>query len=217
MNKHTDLQRCRISDVVIGRLSRYHSALYLLEREGIWTVSSEKLGEMEGVPSVQVRKDLSYFGSFGQRGVGYDVLSLKDSIARILGLNRKWNIAIIGAGQISSVLINSEIFRKKNLLITKVFDNTRELIGKTLKDIKISDMRNLEKEVDPGEIDLAIIALPPAEVQSAVDRLSRIGVEGVLYFASRSVKAPDHMAVRKRDISVDLGTLTYHITNKNRP
>ena len=204
----------RISNTVISRLSRYHSTLYLLERDGVWTVSSQQLAEIEGLSAAQVRRDLSMFGSFGRRGVGYDVQVLKENISRILGLNQEWNIAIIGVGQLSYVLINSEIFREKNLFIKKIFDNTAEMIGKKLGDIEVSDMRNLEKELDPGMIDLAIIALPPVQVQSVVDRLSRIGIKGVLYFASRSVKVPDQMAIKKRDISIDLGALTYDISRK---
>lgn len=215
MNKDVDHDQQRIPEVVITRVSRYHSTLYMLEREGIDVISSRELGEIEGLSPAMVRKDLSTFGSFGRRGLGYNVTSLKNNITRILGLNRKRNIAIIGAGQFSNVLITSDIFQEKNLFIAKIFDNTKELINKKLRGIVISDIRNLEKELDPEEIDLAVIALPPNQVQSIVDRLSRIGVKGVLYFASRNLKIPDHMVVRKRDISVDLGALTYHINHKN--
>lgn len=215
MDKHKrNISKYRSSDRVINRLSRYHSTLYLLERDNVWTVSSQELARIEGLSSAQIRRDLSLFGSFGQRGVGYDVQLLKENIARILGLNKEWNIAIIGVGQLSNVLIDSEIFREKNLFIKKIFDNTPEMIGKELRDIKVLDMRNLEKELDPEKIDLAVIALPPVQVQSVVDRLSKIGIKGALYFASRSVKVPDRMAIRKRDISIDLGALTYDISKK---
>ena len=219
MNQHKgdNGSKTPISDVIISRLSRYHSTLCLLEREHVWTVSSQQLAEMEGLSPAQVRKDLSVFGSFGQRGVGYDVQTLRENIGRILGLNREWNIAVIGVGQFGNVLINSEIFREKNLHIKKIFDTAPEMIGKKLKDIEISDIADLEKKLTPEEIDLAIIALPPVQVQSVIGRLSRIGIKGVLYFASRSVKTEGHMAVRKRDISVDLGALTYDISkNEHR-
>ncbi len=202
----------RISDTVIRRLSRYHSTLCLLERENVWTVSSQQLAEIEDLSPAQVRKDLSMFGSFGRRGVGYDAQTLKENIGRILGLNREWNIAVIGVGQLGNVLINSEIFREKDFFIKKIFDNTPEMIGRKLKDIEVSDIANLEKELDPEEIDLAVIALPPIQVQSIIDRLSKIGIKGALYFASRSVKVQGQMAIRRRDISIDLGALTYDIS-----
>ena len=215
MDGYADNQKYRIPQATITRLSRYHSTLYQLEREHIFMVSSEMLGEIEGLSAAQVRRDLSLFGSFGQRGVGYDVITLKENISRILGLNRRWNIAIIGAGQISSVLIRSEIFREKNLHIVKIFDNMEELIGKKLGDIVISDIKNLETELDPSKVDLVVIALPPDDVQSTVDRLSKIGIKGVLYFASRYIKAPEQIVIKRRDISIDLGTMTYQITNKD--
>lgn len=214
MNRHEGEGHCKnpISDVVIRRLSRYQSTLFLLEREGIWTVSSQRLAEIEGLSPAQVRKDLSVFGSFGQRGVGYDVQTLRKNIGRILGLNREWHIAVIGVGQLSNVLAHSEIFREKNFSIKKIFDDAPEMIGRKLKDIEVSAIADLEKELTPEEIDLAVIALPPFQVQSIIDRLSKIGIKGALYFASRTVKIEGQMAVRKRDISIDLGSLTYAIS-----
>ncbi|MBW1781496.1 MAG: redox-sensing transcriptional repressor Rex [Deltaproteobacteria bacterium] len=151
------------------------------------------------------------FGSFGRRGVGYKVRTLRENIGRILGLNREWNVAVIGAGQLSNVLMHSEIFREKNLLIKKIFDNTPEMISKRIRGIEVSDMANLEKELNPEEIHLAVIVLPPVEVQSMIDRRSKMGIKGALYFASRTVNVRGRMVVRKRDISIDLGGLTYDI------
>ena len=215
MNQDKNNNKQKIPEIVIERLSRYHSTLYLLEKEGVFLVSSERLAQIEGLSDAQVRRDLSFFGSFGQRGVGYDVITLKNSISNILGLNREWNIAIIGTGHISNVLLNSEIFREKNLNIVKIFDKIRHLIGQNMEGIVISDIKDMETELDPEIVDLVVIALPPAEVQSMVNRLSKIGIKGVLYFASRSINVPDQMIVRKRDISIDLGTLAYQITHKN--
>ncbi len=147
--------------------------------------------------------------------MGYYVSTLKQQIAKILGLDRSWSIVLIGAGQFSTVLMNSDIFIKKNLRIAKIFDKTPELIGKKIDGVLISDLRNLESEIEVGKDDLAIVAVPPPEVQSIINRLGKIGFKGVLYFASRTVNAPENMVVRNQDISVELGTLTYHLTHKS--
>jgi len=182
-----------------------------LENAGVQTVSSQRLGKIEGVNPSQIRKDLSMFGSFGHRGFGYEVSQLKAHITEILGLNRKWSLVIIGAGQLSNVFINSGAFRKRNLRIRKIFDDTPELIGKKIKGISVSGMKNLEEEIDPETDNLAIIAVPPNRVQSVIDRLGKIGIKGALYFAARAVNAPEDMVVVNQDVSVELGTLTYHL------
>lgn len=205
----------KISNLTIRRLSVYLRALELLENEGVEFTSSKALGNLEGINPNQVRKDLSYFGSFGIRGKGYHVPSLRDHITKILGLNRVWNIALIGAGQFSMVFMNSEAFERKKLGIKKIFDGTKELVGKNIKGVPILDIKNLEKELDSREIDLVIVAVPPHEVQSIVDRLGRIGVRGILYFASRSVNYPENMFVLNQDVSIELGILTYRLSQSN--
>ena len=204
----------QISDPTIRRLSVYYKTLDILESRGIVIVSSEELAEFQGISASQVRKDLSLFGSFGRRGKGYDTSSLKLQIAHILGLDRAWNIALIGAAQFSAILMNSEIFVKKNFRITKIFDQTPELIGKRINDFIILDIQNLETEIDPRTDNLAIVAVPPPEIQPIIYRLSKIGLKGVVYFASRSIDIPENMVVRNQDITVDLGTLTYYLKGK---
>lgn len=205
-------QNNKISPRIIRRLSTYLRALNLLEKTGVAITSSADLGEMEGIHPAQVRKDLSVFGSFGIRGQGYRVDYLKVRISKALGLNRTWHIALIGAGEFSRVLLNSEAFEKRRLEIIKIFDGTPEFIGKKIKSIFISDIHNLETELAEMEnIDMAIVAVPPPEVQSIVDRLGKIGIRGVLYFASRPINVPENMIVLNQDISVDLGILTYQL------
>lgn len=196
----------------------YHRTLGVLETAGVESISSKKLADIEGITSAQVRKDLSFFGSFGRRGFGYDVVQLKTQIAAILGLNRKWNVILIGAGHLGRALMNYEEFFKKNFYIKKIFDKSIGLVGKTIHDIPVWSIDDLEKYADSKEDDLAIIAIPPDDVQAIVNRLSDIGIKGVLYFASRTVSTPKNMVVRNEDTSIELETLTYHITNKtDRP
>ena len=205
----------QIPDATVHRLSLYYRVLDILEQNHVETTSSQRIGSIEGIAGAQVRRDLSHFGSFGKRGVGYNVTSLKREISKILGFDWTWKIALIGAVQFSTVLMNSSIFRKKNFIITKIFDNTPGLIGRKIGNITISDMQNLEKELDIKKVDLAIVAVPPPEVQSIIDRLGKIGIKGILYFASRSINVPKDLVVRNQDISIELGTITFHITHKS--
>jgi redox-sensing transcriptional repressor len=209
--KKTNNGSNQISDISIRRLSSYLRTLEILEKTGVDVVSSRKLAEIEGASDGLIRKDLSLFGSFGMRGVGYSVAALKENIIKILGLDKKWNVILIGTGETSRVFIDSETFKKRNFQIIKIFHEVPELIGRKIYDLMIEDLKNLEKEVDPRLVDIAIVAVPPPDVQSIIDRLGKMGVRGALYFASRSVAIPDNMIVRNLDVSIELGTLTYHI------
>jgi len=218
MIKKSDIMTKRISDSTIRRISMYHRTLEILEKSGVEAISSKKLAEIEGITSAQVRKDLSFFGSFGRRGFGYNVTLLKKRIAEILGLNRRWNIILIGAGHLGNALTNYEEFAKKNFIISKIFDKSPKIIGKKIRDITVQSIDDLEKYAEPKTDRLAILAIPPEDVQPILNRLADIGIKGVLYFASRTVAAPKNMVVRNEDTSIELETLTYHITNKtNRP
>lgn len=211
MALHQSPKPRKISHATIRRLSLYHRTLDILESAGVQAVSSHKLGQMEGINPAQVRKDLSSFGSFGHRGFGYGVAKLKGQIAKILGLDQRWNLVLIGAGQLGNVFLNSEAFKKRNLLIAKIFDDAPELIGKRINAVTVSHIDNMETEIDPETDVLAIIAVSPNRVQSIIDRLGKIGVKGALYFAARAVNAPRDMVIVNQDISVELGTLTYHL------
>jgi len=195
-------------------MSSYLRTLEMLEQGGRRTVSSIGLARLEGIKPVQVRRDLAYFGSFGKRGVGYDVKELKQSISRILGLDKRWNVVIIGSAQFARVLINSDTFRMKNFSVTKIFDP--EFKGKAMSGIPVYDLEELEARLDPEAESLAIMTVPPRDVQSVIHRLGRTGIQGVLYFASRTVVAPDNLIVRNQDVSIELGTLTFHIANKTK-
>ncbi len=212
--KDNDNRSKPITDLTIRRLSSYLRTLDILEKTGVKIISSKKLADIEGISDGLVRKDLTLFGSFGIRGTGYHVSPLKRHVTRILGLDRRWNIVLIGTGETSKIFLDSEAFQKKNFQVIKIFDKTPELIGKKLDNLVISDMNNLENEIDPKIVDLAIVAVSPPDVQSVIDRLGKIGIKGALYFASRSVAVPKNMVVRNQDVSIELGTLTYHISRK---
>lgn len=213
-NEKGKLKADKISDSTIRRLSIYYRTLNRMEKQDIKRTTSMELAEIEGISPVMVRKDLSFFGTFGCRGVGYDVQSLKSELANILGLSRGWGLVIIGGGQFRNVLINSQILKENNLIIKKVFETDINLINKSDDQVKIFPMDQLEAQINPEEDHIAIIALPPPEVQAVIDRLGKIGMKAVLYMASRSVKAPDNMVVMNQDISINLGMMTYKVLEK---
>ena len=198
-------------NLVIRRLSTYLRTLDHLDKKGVGVVSSADLERVEGVSQSLVRRDLAEFGSFGVRGMGYNVSALREQVAEILGFNRHRKVVLIGAKGFSSVLIHSESFQKRNLEIAQIFDSSPEHFGSTMDGIPVHDIVELEQELDARQIDLAIIAVPPPEVQAIINRLGKIGIRGALYFASRPVTVPDNMFVLNMDITVELGVLTHHL------
>jgi len=166
-----------------------------------------------------VRKDLSYFGSFGRRGLGYNVTALKKRISAILGIDKNWNISLIGAVPLSgtgNALLNLEELKKRRLTITKIFDKNPDTVGTKINGITVWHIDELERRINPLKESIAILAVPPQDVQPIVDRLDKIGVKGVLYFASRTISVPKKMVVRNEDTIMELEALTYHIANKTR-
>ncbi len=206
----------KISDSTIRRLSIYHNTLSFLDKTGVKTISSKRLAEIESFTPAQIRKDLSYFGSFGRRGLGYNVVSLKKKVGSILGLNKHWNVVLIGAGHLGNALLNYEEIDKKQFHIVKIFDKDSKIIGKKIKSVPVYNISQMERRIDPKKDNLAILTIPPQDVQSVIDRLGNIGIKGVLYFASKSVSVPKNMYIRNEDTTIELETLTYHITHRTK-
>jgi len=203
-----------VSESTVKRLSKYLRTLSYLEENGIRTISSEKMAQIEGISSAQVRKDLSFFGSFGKRGLGYNVSMLKKKVEDILGLNRPWNIALIGVGNLGTALIDYNEFRKKDFHIILAFDNDPKKIGKKVKGVEVIDIKNLREEVIKHNISIAIITVPAEAAQKIVDLLDQTGVKAILNFTPRTLNPPDSITIRNEDTSTELEALTYYITNQ---
>ena len=209
-------EKKKISSASIRRISFYYRTLCLLERKGVKNVTSIDLAEIGGRYSAIVRKDLSSFGYFGVRGVGYDVVKLRQELANILGLNKKWNLVVIGSRPYSEVLVNSESLRESNFRIKKIYEKDIGNIQNNADSIEVLNIDRMEETLDPEEDSIVIIALPPPEVQAVIDRLGKIGMKAVLYLASRSVKVPKGMVVINQDITIELGMLTYRLKEKEK-
>lgn len=214
-NENTGLKAIKIPDACIRRISIYYRTLNLLDKKGVKTVTSVELAEIDGRYPALVRKDLSYFGCFGLRGTGYDVSKLKTELARILGLDRSWGVAVIGNAGYGGILKSSWTLKSNNFSINKVYDKNPEIYKNISDDTPVYHIDRLEDTLDPEQENIAIMALPPPEVQDVLDRLSKIGLKAALYLASRPVKVPDNMVVMNQDVTIELGMMTYYLNKKD--
>jgi len=161
----TDDGKKKISESTIQRLSLYYRVLSILEIEDVKTISSKELAKHEKLTPAQVRKDLSFFGSFGTRGLGYPVMELKNKIANILGLDREWKVAMVGVGNIGSALVGYKEFQRHGFTISMIFDNDQRKIGSNHKGILVSDIANLKEGLRENNIDIVIIAVAATVAQ----------------------------------------------------
>lgn len=204
----------KVSESTVKRLSRYYRVLRLLEKEGYVTVSSKELAKIEKLTPAQVRKDLSLFGSFGTRGLGYKVLELKEKIASILGLDKTWKVALIGVGNVGSALVSYKEFAKQGFLIKILFDNDQRKIGKNHKGIIIKDVKDLVKELKESKIEMVIIAVPADQAQKVVDQVVKADIRTILNFAPANIKAPDQVFLRTVNMAMELEHLSFALINQ---
>ena len=207
----------KISDSTIRRLSLYYRALANSEKDGYSTVSSQDLAKKERLTPAQVRKDLSFFGSFGTRGLGYPVKELKEKIGSILGLNRSWNVALIGVGNLGSALASYKEFQKQGFFIKLLFDNDPKKIGASLVGTTILDIKNLASQLKLQKIDLAILTLPGNAAQAVADEVVKSGVKAILNFAPVSLKVPEDVFLRNENMAIELEYLSFCLKNRNNP
>ncbi len=203
----------RIAQTVVPRLSTYNRVLDKLDGEGMEIVSSEELGEMTGYSAAQIRKDLSFFGEFGSVGKGYYVKELKDAISKILGLDRTWNVALVGAGNLGSALLAYPGFKERGFEIVAVFDNDLRKIGKKWEDVTLRDISEIEEEVKEKDIHIGIIAVPTEAAQRVANVLISSGIRAILNFAPVRIVVPEDVELRSTRLSSELECLSYFLTN----
>ncbi len=208
--------RAKVSESSIRRLSGYHRILEELEREGIEMVSSARLASLARTNPAQIRKDLSYFGTFGKRGSGYAVKELRRRILDILGLNRPWRVALAGAGNLGHALFSHKEFARYGFDIVAVFDNDPAKIGQTWDGIRISSLEESREVVAATRAELAVVATPASAAPAVVEKLARAGVRGFLNFASRKMEVPESIELRSVNITVELEGLTFALRQRGR-
>jgi redox-sensing transcriptional repressor len=186
----------------------YYRSLLEFEKKGYKIVSSKDLAKTEKLTPAQVRKDLSSFGSFGTRGLGYPARELKEKIAKILGLDRSWNVALVGVGNVGSALVSYKEFQKQGFNIKVLFDNDLRKISKSHKGIPVSDVKNLAEGLKKNKIDMVILAVPAQSVQEVADRVVSAG------FAPVQIKVPNDVVLRSVNMAMELEHLSFYLTNK---
>ena len=207
----------KISDSAVRRLSHYLRFLDEFEATGKRTVSSEDLAQRGGITSAQVRKDLSHFGSFGKRGMGYPVAALRERIAGILGLGRTWRVALVGAGKLGSALFHYDGFRRQGFLVVAVLDSDPAKIGRRWGDVEVESVADLPRVIRRRAIDLAIVVTPAEAAQDVADALVAAGVRAILNFAPRKLQVPPDVTLRDVNLTIELESLTFALTQRDSP
>ncbi|HEU4700645.1 MAG TPA: redox-sensing transcriptional repressor Rex [Gemmatimonadales bacterium] len=206
--------RVKVAESTVRRLSLYLRFLEEFEGQGMETVSSGALASRGGTTSAQVRKDLSFFGSFGKRGLGYPVNELATRLREILGLKRRYRVALVGAGKIGSALVQYRGFRQRGFDIVAIFDVDPSKVGKQWNGLAIHDVAELETQLSHTPVDMVVLVTPAEAAQALAERLVKLGVKAILNFAPVQLNVPDDVAVKTVNLALELETLSYALTNR---
>ena len=205
-----DTAKRRIPEATVARLPVYYRALLEAADHEVSTISSERLAELAGVNAAKVRKDLSYLGSYGTRGVGYDVDYLLHEISRELGLTRDWPVVIVGIGNLGRALANYRGFGARGFRIVALVDADDDLVGKEVGDLTIEPITVLGSIVEERKITIGMIATPAPVAQGVADRLVEAGVQSILNFAPAVLTVPNGVSIRKVDLAIELQILSFY-------
>ena len=200
-----------IPEVVVLRLPRYIRVLKELLREEIATISSERLGRRLHISAAQIRKDLSYFGRFGKQGQGYKVEGLLDELSRILGVDRQWNVCLVGVGRLGRAVVGYPGFAPEGFQIVAAFDNSPMVIGESLGSLYVQPMEKLNETIKANGIGIAIVAVPADQAQEVIDRLVDCGIRSILNYAAITANVPSGVWVRNIDPVIALQSMTYYL------
>ncbi len=203
----------KIPKPTIRRLAIYYRCLERLEQQGEENISSKLLAQMVHIKDSQVRKDLSYFGSFGRRGIGYNIQKLLSEIRKILGIHKSWRVVIIGAGNIGQAIARFKHMEKHNFQVIGVFDTDKRKIGKQItNNLVVSDMNSLESFIVHNQAEIAVIATPAEAAQSVAERLEKAGIRGIICFAPITLDC--NIPVEYVDITVFFKTLVHSVVSQ---
>ncbi|MEI2778915.1 MAG: redox-sensing transcriptional repressor Rex [Tetrasphaera sp.] len=205
----TPLPRRGIPDATVARLPGYLSVLGTMSARGILSTSSEELATAAGVRSAKVRKDLSHLGTYGVRGVGYDVEHLAFQIATELGLARDWPVVIVGLGNLGRALASHSGLATRGFRVSGLYDRDPALIGHRIGDLAVAGMEALASRADSADV-IGVIATPAGSAQEAADALVAVGISSILNFAAAAITVPDGVDVRQVDVATELQILAFH-------
>jgi redox-sensing transcriptional repressor len=200
-----------IPEVVIERLPVYARALDQLLARGREVVSSQELGTQLGVTPAQIRKDLSYFGRFGKQGRGYNVRKLLEELRQILGLERQWDLALVGVGRLGRAILSYGGFYPQGFRIVEAFDSDPKAVGRKIGTLTIKDVSVLEETLREHRIDIGIVAVPAEAAQEVIDTLVATGIKAVLNYAPIAARVPLDVHIRHIDPVLALQGMTYYL------
>ena len=203
-----------IPEATVGRLPVYLRALVDLAESGATTASSETLADRAGVNSAKVRKDLSHLGSYGTRGVGYDVAYLIHQIRRELGLTQHWSIVIAGVGNLGHALANYRGFSERGFQVAALIDVDPAKVGERIGELTVRHVDDLSRLVRRHDIAIGVIATPSAAAQEVADRMVASGIHSILNFAPATMSVPPGVSIRKVDLAVELQILAFYEQRK---
>ena len=204
----------KVADSTVRRLSLYLRYLEEFEHRGHATVSSDALATRGGTTSAQVRKDLSFFGSFGKRGLGYPVGDLARRLREILGLTRRYQLAVVGAGKIGGALVQYRGFRVRGFDIVAIFDSDPAKIGRTFDGLEVRDVAELESVLADQPVDIGVIVVPGEQAQAIANRLVAAGVKAILNFAPAQLAVPDEVSLKNVNLALELEALSFTLANR---
>jgi len=210
------LQKKRISKAVINRLPRYYRYLGDLLEKDVVRISSKELSEKMKVTASQIRQDLNNFGGFGQQGYGYNVEYLHSEIGKILGLEKQYNIIIIGAGNLGQALANYADFERRGFFVKGIFDINPRLVGMSIRGIEIKHVDEMEEFVKNHDIDIAALTLPKAKAPQVAADLVKWGIKAIWNFAPTDLHLPEDVVVENVHLSDSLMKLSYKLSEKKK-
>lgn len=205
------MEEKEISRAVISRLPRYFRYLGELKDDGVERISSQELSERMKVTASQIRQDLNNFGGFGQQGYGYNVKYLYEEIGNILGLDKKHNLVLIGAGNLGQALANYVNFEKRGFIIKGIFDVNPKIHGKLLRDVPIAPMEEIEAFMRENDVDIAILTIPKTEAVQVAEQLVQYGIKAIWNFAHIDLNVPEGIIVENVHLSESLMRLSYNL------
>ena len=201
----------KIPDIIIGRLPIYLRALQRMAEKGKQTTSSQELGERVGISAAQIRKDISQFGEFGKQGTGYRIPFLIDKIREILKVNRIWDVAIVGAGDMGHALARYQGFVNRGFRVLMVFDNDPQKVGSQIGDFVVEDTVTMADRIKETGIKVAMLTVPAAAAQEVTDMLVKAGVQAILNYAPITLSVPENVRVQHIDPATHLQRMTYYL------
>ena len=201
----------KIPDIIIGRLPIYLRALQRLSERGVQTTSSQELSERVGISAAQIRKDISQFGEFGKQGTGYNITFLMDRLREILKVDRIWDVAVVGMGDMGHALARYQGFVNRGFRVAMVFDNDPSKIGQKIGEFTVENTAGMVERIRATGIQIAMLTVPAAAAQDVVDKLVQAGVKSILNYAPISINVPTGVRVQYIDPSIHLQRMTYYL------